>query len=150
MISNFRGKYFFLSNFYRSPVTYNYFTYPTSEHAYQAEKCKDINEKIQISEAVSPRDAKNLGQKVSMRDDWDDVKFYIMKEILKEKFSYSPMRNKLLETQPEFLIEGNKHHDNIFGNCLCGRDECLVTGKNMLGKILMELRISYRTFGSFE
>ena len=38
MIDSFRGKYFFLSNFYGSPVLYDGITYQNNEAAFQAQK----------------------------------------------------------------------------------------------------------------
>ena len=43
-INSFRGDYFFLSNFYECPVTYQDITYPNNETAFQAQKC--INDEL--------------------------------------------------------------------------------------------------------
>jgi len=39
-IDSFRGKYFFLSNFFIAPVMYEGLTYQTNEAAFQAQKKK--------------------------------------------------------------------------------------------------------------
>lgn len=143
MIDSFTNKYFFLSNFYKCSIEYDGMFYPTSEHAYQASKCLNINDKIKIQEVRTPGQAKRLGRKIKVREDWDDVKFRIMKEILQSKFSWSPLRNMLVETNNKLLVEGNTWHDNIWGDCRCGRDECLASGMNKLGKILMEIRENF-------
>lgn len=38
MIDRFRGKYWFLSNFYESPIEEENIVYPTLEHYFQAQK----------------------------------------------------------------------------------------------------------------
>ena len=41
MINEFRGKYYFLSNFYEAPVTWNGITYQNNEAAFQSAKVTD-------------------------------------------------------------------------------------------------------------
>lgn len=74
VIDSFSGEYRFLSNFWLAPVTYEGITYPSSEHAYQAAKSlnKDIREAF--SEISSPSEIKRLGQTITIRPDWEDVK----------------------------------------------------------------------------
>lgn len=40
-ISEFRGEYYFLSNFYSAPVTYNGMCFENNEAAFQAAKCPE-------------------------------------------------------------------------------------------------------------
>lgn len=40
-ISEFRGEYYFLSNFYSAPVTYNGICFENNEAAFQAAKCPE-------------------------------------------------------------------------------------------------------------
>lgn len=42
MINEFRGKYYFLSNFYSSPVTYEGLTYLNNEAAFNQQKLFQI------------------------------------------------------------------------------------------------------------
>lgn len=57
MINKFRGKYFFLSNFYDTPVTYKGITYRNSEAAYQAQKVSSEEERKLFS-TLTPVEAK--------------------------------------------------------------------------------------------
>lgn len=136
MIKFYKTKdpYGYMSNFYRSLIFIFNDYYPTVEHAYQAAKTKNLHEKETIKCADTPRIARNLGQKVSMYDGFDDDKFHIMKECVFAKFSQiEELKQQLLSTGDEFLIEDSPV-DYYWG---CGADG---SGKNMLGKVLMEVR----------
>lgn len=134
-INSFRGEYRFLSNFWPAPLWYGNFLWPTSEHAYQAAKTLDLDEQISIHEmAKTPGQAKRLGQRVTKRDDWEEIKLQKMFEIVKEKFWQNPdLMQKLLATGDAELIEGNTWGDTYWG-------QCNGVGENHLGKILMEIR----------
>ena len=139
MITSFEGRYSFLSNFYAAQTQYEGFLYPTSEHAYQAAK----SERIKILMAGTPDDAKHLGRKIELREDWEEVKDQIMYEIVKSKFKNAGLARKLLNTKDERLCEGNYWHDNYWGACTCPK--CiLLPRKNKLGKILMQVRKELR------
>ena len=43
MIKEFRGKYYFLSNFYEAPITYEGITYQNIEAAFQSAKVLDMS-----------------------------------------------------------------------------------------------------------
>ena len=60
-INSFRGDYFFLSNFYECPVTYQGITYPNNETAFQAQKCMNDSDKTKFMN-LSPSAAKKLGR----------------------------------------------------------------------------------------
>ena len=146
MINNFSGKYEFLSNFYEKPFTHCGVEYKTSEHAFQALKCAYQSDAKMIIEADTPGKAKRLGRKVTMRPDWDVIKFSIMYDILKSKFSDPVLKQKLLDTGDATLIEGTTWHDNIWGDCSC--DACKnIVGQNHLGKTLMRVRSELREGG---
>lgn len=49
MITEFDGKYAFLSNFYHAPFTYDGIEYPTNEHFFQAMKTLDQEERKKIA-----------------------------------------------------------------------------------------------------
>ncbi len=59
-----------------------------------------------------------------------------METILRDKFSDSKLRQKLLETGNEELVEGNEWSDFFWGVCN-GK------GQNQLGKLLMKLRTEF-------
>lgn len=123
----------FLSNLHRSPFIYKGKIWQTSEHAYQAMKTKDEDEQEHVRSQTTPGRAKRAGQKVTLRDDWEDVKVGIMKDILREKFSDPKLQGLLLKTDPKPLVEINYWGDRFYGVCE-GK------GFNVLGQILMEIR----------
>ena len=141
MINEFKGKYYFLSNFYPSSITpwADNITYPTVEHAFQAMKSLDINERKNIAQLPTPGDAKYAGRRVKLRPDWNNVKIDIMRQALEAKFKNSELRELLLNTDDEILIEGNNWSDNFWGDCYCSRCRN-IKGQNHLGRLLMEIR----------
>lgn len=137
MIEKFRDNYFFLSNFYEIPVFYNGLVYQNNESAFQAQKCILSTDRIKFIN-LNPSEAKTLGRKVHLRKDWENVKVDIMADIVKAKFDQNPdLKEKLLNTKDEYLVEGNTWGDKIWGQ-VNGQ------GQNLLGNILMNLRSEYQ------
>ncbi|MCA9071027.1 MAG: NADAR family protein [Planctomycetaceae bacterium] len=134
VVDSFAGEYRFLSNFYPSPIRVDGLLYPTVEHAFQAAKTPDKEEKRKIADARSPGRAKALGRKVRLRKDWESVKVGIMKQLVLLKFREHPdLEERLLATDDAELIEGNTWNDRFWG-------VCNGHGKNHLGKALMWVR----------
>ena len=133
-IRQFTGEYNFLSNFYPVKITYDNITYASSEHAYQAQKCKNSDDKLKFID-ISAAQAKRLGKKVENRDDWNDVRVQIMYDILKLKFQNSKLRKMLLSTGDKYLMEGNYWNDSFWGYDL-KRNK----GENVLGNLLCKIR----------
>lgn len=132
-IDSFKGEYFFLSNFYPTKIKYNGIQYLNNEAAFQAQKCTTMEDRIKFS-YLNPSDAKKLGRRIILRNDWESVKISIMREIVFEKFKQNPhLTEKLLDTGNVYLEEGNNWGDRIWGT-VNG------VGRNELGKILMEVR----------
>lgn len=145
MIDKFEGKYDFLSNFYPSPIFSHIdeTVYPTVEHYFQAQKSMILSERKKIAAAPTPGKAKYMGRHVQLRTDWEFAKVRVMKYALNEKFSNPELKEKLLATGEEELVEGNWWHDNYWGNCSC--EKCKnISGKNTLGRLLMSLRSEYK------
>ena len=140
MITEFDGKYAFLSNFFYAPFVYDGIIYPTNEHFFQAMKTLDQEKRKQIAEAKTPGAAKRMGRQVQLREDWEQVKYTAMRVGVERKFDAHPgLAKKLIATGDAILIEGNSWHDNTWGSCLCPK--CAdIAGKNWLGEILMERR----------
>lgn len=133
MIDFFRKQYFFLSNFYEAPVVYEGLTYTNNEAAFQSAKTLDINERRRFT-TMSPSEAKKEGRRLRLRPDWESVKTYIMLDICRDKFTRNAvLKEKLLSTGSEELIEGNTWGDMVWG-MVDG------VGENRLGKILMQVR----------
>ena len=134
-IDQFRGDFFFLSNFYEAPVNYRGLTFPNNEAAFQAQKCLDPEEQQRFTQ-LSPREAKHLGRQVALRPDWEKVKEQLMEEIVLAKFTQHPdLAALLMATGDKLLIEGNRWNDRYWGVDLRSG-----TGKNRLGAILMKVR----------
>ena len=133
MINEFRGKYYFLSNFYSAPVEYEGIVYQNNEAAFQSAKVTDIDVRVKFAN-LDPSSAKRKGRHVQLRHGWDIIKFDIMYEIVKDKFSQNKdLKQKLIATGDEYLEEGNTWGDRIWGT-VNGK------GQNNLGKILMRVR----------
>ena len=132
----FAGERRFLGNFFYSPIQYDNYVYKTAEHAFQAAKTFNEAEKTKIKLSATPNVAKKLGRRVTLRADWEDIKYNIMEEIVRAKFQQNyKLMQKLVLIPDKELCEWNKHHDNIWGICVCSR--CKGNkGRNWLGKIL--------------
>lgn len=133
-IDEFKGEYWFLSNFYPAQVQLNGVYYPTVEHAYQAAKTRDPKERKLILKQKTPGRAKRAGRKIIRRKDWKSIKVVTMEYLVWQKFKNNErLARKLLDTGNAQLIEGNTWKDTFWG-VYNGQ------GKNKLGKILMEVR----------
>jgi ribA/ribD-fused uncharacterized protein len=138
-IERFAGDYDFLSNFYPSVITLDDLNFNTVEHAFQAAKTDDLDERRSIQLAPSPARAKQLGRKVTLRSDWENVKYSIMETLVRQKFTrYSELGEMLLGTGSAELIEGNSWNDRTWGMTKNKQGEFI--GKNWLGIILMKVR----------
>lgn len=138
MVNSFTGDYYFLSNFYMAPVSYNGWDYTNNEAAFQAQKTKNRRLRFQLFSKANPSEAKSAGRRIDLRSDWEEVKTQIMYEIVQAKFNQNPdLKEKLLATGDEHLEEGNTWGDTTWGT-VNG------IGENMLGKILMRVRDELR------
>lgn len=138
MINRFIGEYEFLSNFYPTPIYDNDGKeYPTVEHYFQAMKTFNLQKRELIRLAESPGKAKRISRLVQLREDWEDRKLDIMEKALIQKFQIPKLREKLLATGDEELVEGNFWNDTYWGVC---KGE----GENHLGKLLMNIREKIR------
>ena len=134
-VTHFRGKHYFLSNFYPATVVYNGVQYENNEAAFQAQKCPERAEEFA---SLPPNEAKRLGRRVKLRLGWESVKRDVMKGVIRAKFEQNPeLREKLLATGDAELIEGNHWDDTYWG-------VCHNKGRNELGKILVNVRSELR------
>jgi len=136
-ITEFQHEYRFLSNFWPVEIVYEGSTYPTAEHAYQAAKTLEANERKRIAALKTPAEAKHAGEALTQRADWADVKFTVMEDVVRYKFTHhDDLRAKLLATGDAELEEGNTWNDRIWGISPPGSGN----GENHLGQILMKIR----------
>ncbi len=101
--------------------------------AYQASKWPDTDHHLFF--AISPSMAKKLGNRLGKREDWDDVKYDIMLQLVVQKFiTDANLKQKLIDTGTKHLEERNYWGDVYWGTNPKG------VGKNKLGEILMKVR----------
>ena len=119
VINEFRGDYYFLSNFYPAPIVVKDMgMVDTVEHAFQAAKTIDLEEMKKIFKAYSPALAKQLGKTVTLRNDWQEIKNDLMYQLVRLKFlSHPDLHQKLQDTGEAMLIEGNTWGDTYWGVC---------------------------------
>lgn len=158
--------FFEFSNFYtKSPFVLDGKKWSSSEHYYQAAKWEHepdyqaliiecdiplkafkmskqrklvsyhvnlvINKK---TNKMKVNDAITLHKNLKPRSDWQEIKINVMRKALKAKFEQNPKLKALLKsTGNSEIIEGSPY-DYFWGE---GKEK---TGKNVLGKLLMELR----------
>lgn len=132
-ITQFRGEYFFLSSFYICRINYKGIIYNTAEAAFQSMKSKDIGERKEFV-YLTPKEVKIKGNKVSLREDWEDIKEAVMYNICLCKFSQNDdLAKRLMETGDAYLEQESSWNDKEWGT-VDG------VGENKLGKILMKVR----------
>ena len=131
----FTGENRWLSNFYWVDVSYDGEVYPSTEHAYQASKTLDKDERIKVKNARTFTESKRLGYKVPLREDWEEVKLGVMFDLVYQKFNENNhLKKLLLGTGDKILFEMNTWGDLYWGVDLSGK------GENKLGIILMNVR----------
>lgn len=130
----FRNNYFFLSNMYeckiRMDIDGKSYTFNCVEAAFQAHK---EPAKAHLFEGINGYEAKKLGRKVNLPADWNTKRIDIMRRCLNLKFAQNPLLYSKLMHTTEDIVEENTWNDTFWGVCN-GK------GKNMLGKLLMEIR----------
>ena len=140
MIREFKGEYRWLSNFAPCKIMLDGEEYDSVENAYQASKTLNHNERLKFKN-ITPGQAKRLGRKITIRDDWSKVKLSVMYSLLIQKYANPPYKNMLIETGYIRIEEGNTWNDTFWGVCLeTGK------GQNNLGKMIMEIRKNFYVF----
>lgn len=134
-VFGFFGPFRFLSNFHFVDIEFEGLVYPTTEHAYQAAKSSDSKVRRYFAEGhLSPKEVRRLGQEIELHPEWHTrIKFEVMLEITRKKYSREPLRSMLLDTGDLYLEETNHWGDVCWG-------VCNGVGENRLGKTLMQVR----------
>ncbi|MEM6856150.1 MAG: NADAR family protein [Planctomycetota bacterium] len=124
------------SNFARYPILLNKKRWPTVEHYFQAQKFDDSQSREQIRKANSPSIAARLGRdrKKKLRRDWESRKVKVMRDAVEAKFRQHDELGQLLVSTGEAKLVEHTENDSYWGD---GGDG---SGKNMLGRILMDVR----------
>lgn len=131
-----QGEFGCFSNFSRHSINLKGETWETSEHYFQAQKFVGTRHETEVRKTKGPRAAADMGRdrKRPLRDDWEQVKDDIMREAVMAKFTqHKDLKEILISTGDAVLVEHTRN-DSYWGD---GGDG---SGKNMLGKILMEVR----------
>lgn len=124
---------------FRPPAYFDGHFFLTREHFFQAAKIgpggnRDIQQKIRT--APTPNDAKRLGRKCTLREDWEQVKFSVMVQgILYQVVQHQELLQLLLETGDREIREDSSY-DDIWGYRNLGKGP----GQNLLGKAWMAVR----------
>ncbi len=133
-------EYGFLSNFAPAPIRLKGKVWPTTEHYFQAQKFAGTQHEREVREAKTPMIAARIGRDRSLplRRDWESVKVSVMRDAVLAKFEqHDDLRHLLLDTGDAKLVE-HTENDDYWGD---GGDG---SGRNMLGRILMEVRDTLR------
>jgi N-glycosidase YbiA len=134
--SNREEPYGVFSNFSPHGVEMEGEWWPTTEHYFQSRKFAGTPHAEEVRRARTPKDAANMGRERNrpLRPDWEEVKDDVMRRAVLRKFeTHAELRALLLSTGDEEIVE-NAPGDYYWG---CGANG---TGRNMLGKILVETR----------
>lgn len=129
-------KYSKFSNFSKTPMVIDGKLWDTVEHYFQAMKTEDETLREKIRKSPNPKEAKKLGRKLTLRQDWEQIRYLIMLKALRVKFSTEPLKSLLLDTKDALIYEDSPY-DVIWGTGVRGG---VGTGKNLLGKAIMQVR----------
>ena len=125
-------EYAWLSNFWSCPVKIGAGTYRSVEHYYQSEKTRDPRIRQWIKDAPTAYLAMRAGKAIKLREDWSiEERIRTMRAGLIGKFRFNKytLGMRLIETGDAVLHEKSRHP--LWGG---------LGGKDMLGKLLMEVR----------
>jgi ribA/ribD-fused uncharacterized protein len=155
MIERFRGEYFPFSNMYPLPSWIEAdcgVLVPTSEHAYMANRFKDVRIQLAVAAARGLETSKAMyrdglaakklayefiasGEELVAAD--PIARIALMKRVVNKKINENDsIRALLISTDEEDIQEGNDWGDTFWGISPVGSG----SGQNNLGKIYMELR----------
>ena len=131
--------YWGLSNFSPPGVEVDGQYWPTVEHYFQAQKFSAPEIQEQIRRALTPKEARALGQSRSfpLRADWDEMREEVMLFAIRLKFAIPAAREILLSTGDRLLVESSPF-DYFWA---AGQDG---TGLNRLGCLLVQVRDEIR------
>ena len=143
---NFFGNKHLFSNFAPTPVVIDGLEYATTEHYFQAMKFAKNDPKYaeEVRKSPTPGGAKKLGKSRQhpIDEDWNDQRDDVMRVALLNKALQNPQFVKdLLASGDREIIEASPW-DYYWGT---GAKK---TGKNMLGKLLVELRTKLKRCAS--
>lgn len=130
----FKDYYFFLSTFYpcsiRLYLNNQLFTFSNAEAAFQAQKNLSLASKFKLLKGL---ESKRIGEQIEVTtENWETYKLFAMAKALNSKFKDVKLLSKLKQIKEEIVYE-NYWDDTYWG-------VCKQQGKNILGKMLMNIR----------
>ncbi len=131
------------------PLLVNGIQIRTSEALYQACRFPDYPDiqKLILGQA-SPMLAKRIMypyRRDFSRENWDELKVEIMSWCLKVKLIQNHYNfGRLLDSTGQMSIVEDSHKDQFWGTVRNKNNNGLLVGKNVLGRLLEELRLFYR------
>lgn len=146
-ITQFRGEYSWLSNFFPVDVILHPedlnepIIFPSVENAYQAGKCSNSKDMLNFVD-ITPAEAKKLSRlkkykmiQFKKTTDFELFKLELMYDLLIQKYNIEPFKSLLIATDNCNIIEGNYWGDEFYGVDLRTNK-----GKNHLGQMIMNIR----------
>jgi ribA/ribD-fused uncharacterized protein len=138
------------SSMHEAPIQIDGTTFPTAEHYYQWSKAKQFGDgeiQAKIMKTASAKSVKSYGKKVKNFNDeaWNERKDQVMRVAVKAKFMQHPeLLKKLRDTGTRPIAEADPRGKywgiGTSADTSKAKDPERWPGKNVLGKILMELR----------
>ena len=148
-LTEFRG----FENGYDAKIVVDSITFPTVEHYYQWSKAKqfgDAEAEKKILKTPSSKSVKTYGKKVKNYDEeaWGQKKLDVMRVGLRAKFTQHPdLRDLLISTKDRPIGEADPRDKywaiGTGADTSKAKDPSKWPGKNMLGKLLTELRAEF-------
>jgi ribA/ribD-fused uncharacterized protein len=149
-----KGEWRVFSNMFEAPFQVDSVTFPTVEHYFQWSKAKQFGDGTiadKILKTPSAKSVKALGRKVKdfVKEEWDKTKDGVMRTAVKAKFVQHPdLKTKLVETGVRPIGEASAR-DKYWGigtsaDTSKAGDPTKWPGKNVLGKMLSELRTEFK------
>jgi N-glycosidase YbiA len=135
-----RDEFGCFSNFSQHPIRLKGKLWPTSEHYFQAQKFARSPYEEEIRKAKKPKEAALMGRSRDkpLRRDWESVKDSVMLEAVRAKFTQHEDLEAILLSTGDAIIVERTERDSYWGD---GGDG---SGKNRLGRILMQVREELR------
>ncbi len=135
MITEFQNEYRWLSNFASVNIELDGHVFKSVEHAYCYLKTNDTDYKNICKTNILPGPLKTLSRGVSLKPNWSFEKDDIMFDLLTQKFNQEPYKTLLLNTNQDYIQEGN-----WWGDTYWGVDLKTGVGFNKLGEMIMKVR----------
>jgi ribA/ribD-fused uncharacterized protein len=114
--------------------------YDSREHYFQSQKTLNVTDQRHVIQAKNPGLAKLYGRHVTLRSDWETIKFEVMVNGIRLQAEQDDrFRQMLLATGQRKICEDSPS-DGIWGCREIERGRAAGPGLNLLGKALMQVR----------